>query len=467
MSIHEECGVFGVYSPEQTDVASTTYYGLFALQHRGQESCGIVVNNNCVFKTYKEAGLVNDVFTKDALNKLGLGNMALGHVRYGSVKTVGDENTLPLVVNYSQGSLAISYNGTLTNADELRKELEMKGLIFHTKSDTEVIAYLITRERVTSESIEEAISKAMGKLEGAYSFIVMSPRKLMAVRDKRGMKPLCYGTTPDGRYIVASESCALDSVGAKLEREVKPGEIIVIENNELHSVEAHCGEAPRALCIFEYIYFARPDSIIENQSVHKARVIAGECLAKAHPVDADVVIGVPDSGLDAAVGYAKESGIPYGIGFIKNKYIGRTFIAPGQKTREDKVRIKLNVVSETVKGKRVVLIDDSIVRGTTCARIVKLLREAGAKEVHMRVSAPPFINLCYYGTDIESKENLISCKHTTEEICKMANMDSLGFLDIEDLSKLIGEENNNSICAACFNSKYPTKIPENNEETKK
>jgi len=340
MSIHEECGVFGIYSPEQTDVASTTYYGLFALQHRGQESCGIVVNNNCVFKTHKEAGLVNDVFTRDTLNKLGLGNMALGHVRYGSVTTRGDENNLPLVVNYSQGSLAISYNGTLINADELRKELEEKGLIFHTKSDTEVIAYLITRERVNSESIEEAISKAMEKLEGAYSFIVMSPRKLMAVRDKRGMKPLCYGKTSDGRFIVASESCALDSVGAKLEREVKPGEIIVIEDNELHSVEAHCGEAPRALCIFEYIYFARPDSIIEKQSVHKARVIAGECLAKAHPVEADVVIGVPDSGLDAAVGYAKESGIPYGIGFIKTNILEEHLLH--QDKKQEKIKLELN-----------------------------------------------------------------------------------------------------------------------------
>lgn len=463
MSIHEECGVFGVYSSDIGDVASTTYYGLFALQHRGQESCGIVVNNNGTFNTHKDSGLVNDVFTRDIINKLGLGNMALGHVRYGTAKTTGRENSLPLVVNYSKGSLAISYNGTLINAEELRHELEMNGLIFHTKSDTEIIAYLITRERINCESIEEAISKAIEKLEGAYSFIVMSPRKLIAVRDKRGMKPLCYGITPDGRYVVASESCALDSVGAKLEREVKPGEIIVIEDNSLRSVETHCGKAQRALCIFEYIYFARPDSVIENQTVHKARVIAGECLAKAHPVDADIVIGVPDSGLDAAVGYAKASGIPYGIGFIKNKYIGRTFIAPGQAAREDKVRIKLNVITENVKGKRVVLIDDSIVRGTTCARIVKLLRDAGAKEVHMRVSAPPFLNLCYYGTDIESKENLIACNHSVEEICKIANMDSLGFLAVEDLSKLIGEENNNSICAACFNSQYPTKIPENNK----
>ena len=466
MSIHEECGVFGIYSPEQTDVATTTYYGLFALQHRGQESCGIVVNDRGVFNTHKDTGLVNDVFTKDIIKKLGLGNMAVGHVRYGTTGTTGRENAQPVVVNHIKGNMALAHNGSLTNSVELRQELEMNGSIFHTTSDTEVIAYLVTRERINSNSIEEAISKAMEKIKGAYSLVIMSPAKLIAVRDEHGFRPLCYGKTEDGRYIVASESCALDSVGAKLIREIKPGEIVVFDKDGVRSIETHCGKSKKAMCIFEYIYFARPDSVIEKKSVHKARVNAGVCLALEHPVEADVVIGVPDSGIDAAIGYARQSGIPYGVGFIKNKYIGRTFIAPGQKTREDKVRIKLNVVSDTVKGKRVVLIDDSIVRGTTCARIVKLLRDAGAKEVHMRVSAPPFLNPCYYGTDIDSRENLIACNHTLEEIQDIIDVDSLGYLQEEHLSMLIGEKNNNNICAACFNNKYPTEIPKQVEKNK-
>lgn len=465
-SIHEECGVFGIYSSEQTDVATTTYYGLFALQHRGQESCGIVVNDKGVFKYHKDAGLVNDIFTKDIIKSLGLGNIALGHVRYGTIGTSGRENAQPMVVKHIKGNMAIAYNGSLTNANEIREKLEMDGSIFHTLSDTEVIANVITKERINTDSIEDAISKAMEKLDGAYSVVIMSPTKLIAIRDKYGFRPLCYGKTDDGRYIVASESCALDSVGAKLIREIKPGEIVVFDKEGVRSNEEHCGKAKKSLCIFEYIYFARPDSIIEKHSVHKARLNAGVCLALEHPVEADVVIGVPDSGIDAAIGYARQSGIPYGIGFIKNKYIGRTFIAPGQKTREDKVRIKLNVVSDTVKGKRVVLIDDSIVRGTTCARIVKLLRDAGAKEVHMRVSAPPFLNPCYYGTDIDSRENLIACNHTLEEIQEIIDVDSLGFLYEEHLPMLIGEKNEENICAACFNNKYPTEIPKKIEKNK-
>lgn len=466
MSIHEECGVFGIYSPEQTSVATTTYYGLFALQHRGQESCGIVVNDRGVFNTYKDSGLVNDVFTKDVLNNLGLGNIAIGHVRYGTIANAGRENAQPMVVNHIKGNMAIAYNGSLTNAQELKQELELEGAIFHTVSDVEIIANLITRERINSNSIEEAISKVMDKLVGAYSVVLMSPTKLIAFRDKNGFRPICYGKTEDDRYVVASESCALDSVGAKLIREVKAGEIIVFDKDGVTSREEHVGKAKKSLCIFEYIYFARPDSVIEKTSVHKARINAGVCLALEHPVEADVIIGVPDSGIDAAIGYSRQSGIPYGIGFIKNKYIGRTFIAPGQETREDKVRIKLNVVSETVKGKRVVLIDDSIVRGTTCARIVKLLRDAGAKEVHMRVSAPPFLNPCYYGTDIDSRENLIACNHTIEEIQEIIDVDSLGFLYEEHLSMLIGEKNNENICAACFNNKYPTEIPKVKEKSK-
>ena len=458
--IHEECGVFGIYSPEKTDVATTTYYGLFALQHRGQESCGIVVNDRGVFNSYKDVGLVNDVFKKDTLKKLGLGNIAVGHVSNGRT------NAQPIVVNHIKGNMALAHNGNLTNCVELRQELEMNGSIFHTTSDTEVIAYVVTKERITSNSIEEAISKAMDKIEGAYSLVIMSPAKLIAVRDKHGFRPLCYGKTEDGRYVVASESCSLDAVGAKLIREVKPGEIIVFDKEGTRSIETHCGKAKKAMCIFEYIYFARPDSVIENKSVHQARLNAGVCLALEHPVEADVVIGVPDSGIDAAIGYSHQSGIPYGIGFIKNKYIGRTFISPGQKTREDRVKIKLNVISDTVKNKRVILIDDSIVRGTTCARIVKLLRDAGAKEVHMRVSAPPFLNPCYYGTDIDSRENLIACNHTIEEIEKIIDVDSLGYLNVEHLSMLIGEKNNENICAACFNNEYPTEIPKKTTKNK-
>ena len=414
--IREECGVFGVFCDAPYDVAHMTYYGLFALQHRGQESCGIVVNDDGVFHTYKDIGLVNDVFTPENLHELGMGNMAVGHVRYGTTGASDRNNAQPVVVNHIKGRMALAHNGNLVNSYELRSELELQGSIFHTTSDTEVISYIITKERLSAGSIEEAVDRAMYRLAGAYSMIVMSPSKLIAVRDEHGFRPLCYGRTEEGRYVVASESCALDSVGAGFIRDLEPGEILVFEKGGVRSIRTHCGREKKSLCIFEYIYFARPDSVIDGCSVHSARVRAGEFLAAQHPVDADIVIGVPDSGLDAALGYARASGIPYGIGFIKNKYIGRTFIAPGQQSREDKVRIKLNPIADTVRGKRVVMIDDSIVRGTTSARIVKLLREAGAAEIHMRVSAPPFLNPCYYGTDIDSCENLIACHHTVEEL---------------------------------------------------
>ncbi len=458
-SLREECGVFGVFSQETQNVASTVYYGLFALQHRGQESCGIVVNDDGVFHYYKDSGLVNDVFTPEILEGLGEGNMAVGHVRYGTTGNNDRLNSQPIVVNHHKGRMALAHNGNLVNSFELRQALEAEGSIFHTTSDTEVISYLITKERIRSGSIEEAVNKAMNTLKGAFSLIVMSPSKLIAARDELGMRPLCYGQKEDGTYIVASESCALDSVSAKYIRDIEPGEIVIFEKNGIRSIKDHCEKQPHKICIFEYIYFARPDSVIEGKGVHEARLRAGACLAMEHPVQADVVIGVPDSGLDAAIGYSRQSGIPYGIGFIKNKYIGRTFIAPGQKTREDKVRIKLNVLAETVRGKRVVLVDDSIVRGTTCARIVKLLREAGAVEVHMRSSAPPFINPCYYGTDIDSKENLIACKHTIPEIEKIIGADSLGYLDINHLNMLIGNAPGEGYCHACFSGEYPTEVP--------
>ena len=459
-NLREECGVFGVYSPETYGIADTVYYGLFALQHRGQESCGIVVNDDGVFSPYKDTGLVNDVFTPEIIERLGEGSIAVGHVRYGTTGSNDRSNAQPIVVNHVKGKMALAHNGNLVNSGELRRELELQGSIFHTTSDTEVISYIITKERLTAPSIEQAVNRAMDKLKGAYSLVVMSPSKLIAVRDEHGFRPLCYGKTADGRYIVASESCALDAVGAQFIRDIKPGEIVVFDKNGVRTIEDHCNKKPCTLCVFEYIYFARPDSIIDGCCVHSARVRAGAFLALQHPVQADVVIGVPDSGLDAAIGYSKQSGIPYGIGFIKNKYIGRTFIAPGQKNREDKVRIKLNPIPDTVRGKRIVIIDDSIVRGTTSARIVKLLREAGASEIHMRVSAPPFLNPCYYGTDIDSRDNLIACRHSTEEIAEIIGVDSLGYLSIENVKQIAKGMNGCGYCTACFDGVYPTKIPQ-------
>ena len=458
-SLREECGVFGVYSPEASDVARTAYYGLFSLQHRGQESCGIVVNDDGLFHSYRDTGLVNDVFTPEILDSLGHGGMAVGHVRYGTTGSNDRVNAQPLVVNHIKGKMALAHNGNLTNSAELRHKLELQGSIFHTTSDTEVISYVITKERLTAPSIEEAVSRAMDQLRGAYSLIIMSPAKLLAVRDENGFRPLCYGQTEDGRYVIASESCALDAVGAHFIRDVRPGEIVCFSKDGVRSIDVHCGKVPPSLCVFEYIYFARPDSIVEGCSVHSARIRAGAFLALEHPVQADVVIGVPDSGIDAAIGYSKQSGIPYEIGFIKNKYIGRTFIAPGQQSREDKVRIKLNPISDVVRGKRVVMIDDSIVRGTTSARIVKLLRDAGATEIHMRVSAPPFVNPCYYGTDIDSREHLIACRYSQEEIAQKIGVDSLGYLSVESVRQIAKGAHGGSYCTACFDGQYPTEIP--------
>ncbi len=458
-NLREECGVFGVYSEETNDVARTVYYGLFALQHRGQESCGIVVNDDGVFKDFKDTGLVNDVFTSEIIEKLGDGNMAVGHTRYGTTGSNGRSNAQPIVVNHIKGKMALAHNGNLINSDELRKELELEGSIFHTTSATEVISYIITKERLTAPSVEQAVNAAMNRIKGAYSLVIMSPSKLIAVRDENGFRPLCYGKTEDGRYIVASESCAIDAVGAVFVRDINPGEIVIFDKNGVRSIKDHCKKVPCSLCVFEYIYFARPDSVIDGCSVHTARQRAGAFLALEHPVQADVVIGVPDSGLDAALGYSKQSGIPYEIGFIKNKYIGRTFIAPGQKSREDKVKIKLNPIAEVIKGKRIVMIDDSIVRGTTSARIVKLLRDAGAKEIHMRVSAPPFMNPCYYGTDIDSRENLIACRHTADEIAKIIGVDSLGYLSVESVNKIAKGVHGTGYCTACFDGNYPTEVP--------
>ena len=456
MAIHEECGVFGVMSTKRENVAGIAYYGLYALQHRGQESCGIVVNDDGVFSSYKDLGLVSEVFSKDTLAHLSAGNMAVGHVRYGTTGGTTRNNCQPIEVNHQKGKMALAHNGNLSNALELRDKLELSGAIFHTTSDTETIAYVVTRERLVTPSIEEAVSKAMYSLEGAYSLILMSATKMIAARDPYGFRPLCYGQMSDGAYVIASESCALTAVGAEFVRDVLPGEILVFSENGVESRKEHCDRQKRKTCIFEYIYFARPDSVIDGVSVSKSRVRAGEILAENYPADADIVIGVPDSGLEAALGFSRASGIPYGIGLIKNKYIGRTFISPGQNERMDQVRIKLSPVKNVIEGKRVVLIDDSIVRGTTSKRIVKLLRDAGAKEIHMRISAPPFLHPCYYGTDIDSEENLIACHHSMEEIAEMIGVDSLGYLPLEKLSWLVDNE---GYCAACFNGEYPTTIP--------
>jgi len=456
--LREECGVFGIYSPVSAPLANSVYYGLFALQHRGQESCGIVVNDHGVFSSYRNYGLVGDVFTPEVLSSFPEGNLTLGHVRYGTSNRGDRLNTQPILVDHIKGKMAIANNGALTNYHALREELELRGSMFHTTSDAELIAGLIVQERLTHDSVEEALESAMDKLEGAYSLVIMSASKLIAARDPRGFHPLCYGKREDGSYVVASESCALDVVGAAFEKDIEPGEIVVFDKNGPRSLRKHCGSKPHSMCVFEFVYFSRPDSVVDGSSVHMARKRAGMFLAQEHKVDADVVIGVPDSGIDAAIGYAEESGIPYGFGLLKNKYIGRTFIAPSQKVREDKVRIKLNPVPSTVKGKRVVLIDDSIVRGTTCAKLVKLLRDAGATEVHMRVSAPPFVNTCYYGTDIESQDVLIAYKHTQEEIKEMFGVDSLGFLSLEHVKQL-AEHTDLGFCTACFDHNYPTEPP--------
>lgn len=456
MAIHEECGVFGVMSTKRENVAGIAYYGLYALQHRGQESCGIVVNDDGMFSSYKDLGLVSEVFSKDTLAHLSAGNMAVGHVRYGTTGGTTRNNCQPIEVNHQKGKMALAHNGNLSNALELRDKLELSGAIFHTTSDTETIAYVVTRERLVTPSIEDAVSKAMNSLEGAYSLILMSSTKMIAARDPYGFRPLCYGQMSDGAYVIASESCALTAVGAEFVRDVLPGEILVFSENGVESRKEHCDKQKRKTCIFEYIYFARPDSVIDGVSVSKSRVRAGEILAENYPADADIVIGVPDSGLEAALGFSRASGIPYGIGLIKNKYIGRTFISPGQNERMDQVRIKLSPVKNVIEGKRVVLIDDSIVRGTTSKRIVKLLREAGAKEIHMRISAPPFLHPCYYGTDIDSEENLIACHHSMEEIAEIIGVDSLGYLPLENLNRLVESED---YCAACFNGVYPTTIP--------
>ncbi len=450
-----------MYDFDGNDVASTIYYGLFALQHRGQESCGIAVSDTMGPKgkvaSYKDMGLLNEAFTPETLEKLK-GDIGVGHVRYSTAGSSTRENAQPLVLNYVKGTLGLAHNGNLINAPELRRELEYTGAIFQTTIDSEVIAYHIARERLNSKTVEEAVGRAMDKIKGAYSLIVMSPRKLIGARDPFGFRPLCIGKR-DNAYILASESCALDTIGASFVRDVEPGEIVIISPEKgLESDKSHCiKKEEHARCVFEYIYFARPDSYIDNVSVYNSRILAGKFLAMDSPVDADLVVGVPESGNCAAMGYSLQSGIPYGTAFVKNTYVGRTFIKPKQKTRESSVQVKLNAIREVVRDKRIIIIDDSIVRGTTSDRIVRMLREAGAKEVHMRVSSPPFLWPCYFGTDVPAKEQLIAHNRSIEEISGLIGTDSLGYLKIERLSQIVdGLE----ICTGCFTGRYPIEPPE-------
>ena len=454
----EECGVFGMYDMDGADVASSIYYGLFSLQHRGQESCGIAVSRTDGPKrnssVCKGMGLVNEVFNADNLGEMK-GDIGVGHVRYSTAGASVAENTQPLVLNYIKGTLSLAHNGNLVNALELRRELELTGAIFQTSIDSEVIAYLIARERLQTATVEEAVKLAMEKIKGAYSLVVASPRKLIGARDPFGFRPLCIGKR-DNAYILSSETCALDTVVAEFVRDVKPREIVTITPEGIRSDMSMAAKKP-ARCIFEYIYFARPDSYIDGICVHSSRLTAGKILAQTHPVEADIVVGVPESGNAAAMGYAMESGIPYGTAFIKNSYVGRTFIKPKQSARESSVMVKLNVLREVVRGKRVVMIDDCIVRGTTSARIVKMLKDAGATEVHVRISSPPFLYPCYFGTDVPSSDQLIAYHHSVEEICEMIGADSLRYLDFDRLSVLI--DGDTGYCHACFSGKYPVTPP--------
>lgn len=458
--LHEECGVFGIYDFDGSDVASSIYYGLFALQHRGQESCGIAVSETSGPKgkisSYKGMGLVNEVFDEETLEKMK-GDIGVGHVRYSTAGASTRENAQPLVLNYVKGTLALAHNGNLINAKELRKDLEYTGAIFQTTIDSEVIAYHIARERLNSKTAEEAVRRACMKLKGAYALVVASPRKLIGARDPFGFKPLCIGKR-DNAYILASETCALDTIGATFVRDVRPGEVVTITPEK--GIESDFSMAlpseREARCIFEYIYFARPDSHIDGVSVYASRIKAGKFLAMDSPVEADLVTGVPESGNAAALGYSLQSGIPYGTAFVKNGYVGRTFIKPKQSSRESSVQVKLNVLKEAVAGKRVIMIDDSIVRGTTSDRIVRMLREAGAKEVHVRISSPPFLWPCYFGTDIPEREQLIAYNRSIEEIRQIIGADSLGYLQLERLSEMA---EGLPICTGCFTGKYPMEPP--------
>jgi len=458
-NLHEECGLFGVYGPG-LDVARLTYFGLFALQHRGQESAGIAISDGRSISLHKNMGLVAEVFDEDTLDKM-TGQLAVGHVRYSTTGASSLINAQPLVFRWAKGMIALAHNGNLSNVVELRRELFSGGTVFQSSTDSEVVVNLIAR--YCRSSLEEALIKCMIDLKGAYSLLVMVEDKLFGVRDPYGFRPLCIGRLGDA-FILASESCALDTVGATFVRDVEPGEIVVIDRNGLTS-HRPLGLQRRATCIFEYIYFARPDSNIDGINVTEARREMGRMLAREKQVDADVVIAVPDSGTSAAAGYAQESGIPFDQGLMKNRYIGRTFIQPAQKMRDIGVRLKLNPMPRVIKGKRVILVDDSIVRGTTSSKIVQMLREAGAREVHMMVSSPPLFYPCYYGIDISERSELIAASHDLEGIREFIGADSLQYLSLEGLLQAMGCPGDR-FCVACFNGDYPLPVPPAEEDGK-
>lgn len=461
--IKEACGVIGIFNNDDLNLAKELYYGIFALHHRGQESCGMAVCNNGVVKDHKGMGLVNEIFNDAKIAELQ-GQIGIGHCRYAPMANCDLRSAEPMTMNFVKGTLSIAHNGNIVNADELRDKLmEEQGAIFHTNTDSETLAFLIAKKEVETHLLEVAIRQATDMVSGAYAFLVMSPKKLVGIRDPHGLKPLCLGKKGSS-YILASESCAIESIGGEFIRDLDPGEIIVIDKNGYTSHKKENVPAKNHPCIFEYIYFARPDSIIDGQSVYEARYLAGSILAERYPVEADVVMPVPDSGIDAAIGYAEASGIPYGIGFIKNRYIGRTFIKPDQVQREEATRIKLNVLKHTVEGKRVVLVDDSMVRGTVSRSLIKMLKKAGAKEVHMRITAPPFVWPCFFGVDLPEKKQLAACRYTIEEIRQNLNADTLGFFKEEDLPRIIPHCKLNGYCDACFTGNYPVPVQLKDED---
>lgn len=450
--MEEECGVFGIYSKEIKEVAQITYYGLYALQHRGQESAGISVSDYGEIVTYKGMGLTADVFTQETLNNL-VGNAAIGHVRYSTTGASKLENAQPLESRYKLGQIAVAHNGNLTNAKIIRELLEDAGSTFNTTIDSEVIIKMIARK--ANGNVEEAIRSTVGAIKGAYALVILAGNKLVGVRDPYGIRPLCLGINENGDYILASESCAIDAVGGTLIRDVLPGEMVIIDENGVKSIK-YSENNKKAPCSFEHIYFARPDSVIDGLNVYESRVEAGRLLAKQMKVDADVVIGVPDSGIPAAIGFAEASGIPYAIGLIKNKYIGRTFIKPTQALREQAVMVKLNPLKVNLEGKRVVIIDDSLVRGTTSKILIEIIRKAGAKEVHFRSASPAVKHSCYFGIDTAHREELIAARLSVEEIRKEINADTLDYLSMENMLKSL---KGCDYCVGCFNGEYPVDTP--------
>lgn len=450
---HDECGVYGIISRnDELDVARLTYYGLYALQHRGQESAGIVAYNSDKMNCYKNMGLVSEVFNKEILDKMQ-GTSAIGHVRYSTAGGSTIKNAQPILSQFKLGEIAIAHNGNLVNAEIIRELLEDCGCVFQTSIDSEVILNLIARG--AKKGIKTAIVDAMQAIKGSYGIVILTKDELIGVRDPNGIRPLCIGKIGES-YVITSESCALDATGAEFIRDVEPGEIVIVNKDGLKSIN-FAERSEKAVCAFEYIYFARPDSIIDNISVYKSRIEAGKKLFQEAPVEADIVVGVPDSGIPAAIGYSKASGIPYEIGLIKNKYIGRTFISPAQEMREKAVSVKLNALKENVYGKRVVLIDDSIIRGTTSRRLIEILRKAGAKEVHLRVSSPPVKFPCYFGIDTPYRKDLIGAELDTESIREKIGADSLAYISIEGLlSSLKSQE---GFCLGCFNGIYPMSAP--------